>query len=290
LAALVTGCGPTSKALPGFSGKGVVAQTYPYTIWGGQFGRELSGQTEINNIHALESTTEHAPAGWYYNYNPTTDISTTEQFVPMIFDQSYFTAPNLAAAAAYGSAILGFNEPDLASQANMTVAQALTDWPAFEATGAYLVSPACATDMTVNGNWFQRFATGDGGSYVPTFSAIATHLYTAAFTDVTGVTLMNYLVALHNKWGKPIWLTEFGMIGFPGLDPATWTYPTAAQAQAFVTNVIPQLRAYGWINRFSWYPDCASAAAIAANPGIANVALSNPDGSLTTLGALYASL
>ena len=40
--------------------------------------------------------------------------------------------------------LLGFNEPDLAEQANMTVEKALELWPRLEATGMRLGSPAVA--------------------------------------------------------------------------------------------------------------------------------------------------
>jgi hypothetical protein len=50
----------------------------------------------------------------------------------------------LSAATASGKTILGFNEPDLAGQANMTVGQALDLWPRLQATGRRLGSPAVA--------------------------------------------------------------------------------------------------------------------------------------------------
>lgn len=289
--ALVAGCGPTHEAVPSFNGKGVVAQTFPFSIDSGQFGRELSGTTEKNEIHSLV-TSEARPRGWYYRYLPTNDITTTEQFVPMFYDSSYLTAPNIAAAttAGQGGAIMGFNEPDLASQANMTVAQALTAWPQLEATGCRLVAPATASAGYTGGSWLDLFVTGNGGSYIPRCDVIPVHHYTSTFTDTGGTALITWLANYRATYKKPLWLTEFGMIGFPTLDPATWTYPTALQATTFLTNVIPVLRLLGYVERFSWYPNCASAAAIAANPGIANVALANPDGSLTALGTLYASL
>lgn len=38
--------------------------------------------------------------------------------------------------------MLGFNEPDLSEEANMTVEQALSLWPQFEPIGLPLVDPS----------------------------------------------------------------------------------------------------------------------------------------------------
>jgi len=51
----------------------------------------------------------------------------------------------LAQARLSGPVLLTFNEPDLVSQANVSVAQALSLWPELMATGLRLGSPAVAT-------------------------------------------------------------------------------------------------------------------------------------------------
>ncbi len=270
-------------------GKGLPAQTFPFntTMDGLPFGRELSGDVEVAEIGGLVDNQTN-PVGWYYTYNPTTDIATRSQFIPMIYNRSYLS--QLSSAAQYGT-IIGYNEPDLSTQANVTVAQALIDWPLFEATGCRLGSPACATDMSANGNWFQLFMSGNGGGYLPRVDFICIHSYAALFTDPTGAGLLSYIDAVYQKWKKPIWVTEWGMINFVSADPTTWTYPSSAQAQAYIANVIPSLKSRSYVERFSWYPNVYASATISgstANAG--NVPLGNPDGTLTTLGALYASL
>ncbi len=47
------------------------------------------------------------------------------------------TSLPLAQASGEGRVLLGFNEPDLASQSNMSAAQALALWPRLMATGIY---------------------------------------------------------------------------------------------------------------------------------------------------------
>merc|ERR1719270_892239 len=52
--------------------------------------------------------------------------------------------------------LLGFNEPNLASQSNMSPQECASLWPKLEATGRKLVSPAMAMSGTAV-NWMQTF-------------------------------------------------------------------------------------------------------------------------------------
>jgi hypothetical protein len=61
----------------------------------------------------------------------------------MIWGQADVTTKELAAAKASGAGVLlGFNEPNVHPQSNMTVEQAIADWPELMATGLRLGSPA----------------------------------------------------------------------------------------------------------------------------------------------------
>lgn len=281
---LAIACGPTSAIDPAF-GKGVAAQSFPVDCCGGNghAGREVSGTTEINQIASLN-------ARWYYNYLPTTDIVTPGvAFVPMIFDHSYVTQQNLDAAkndpANTGGILMGFNEPDHAPpQANMTVAQALADWPSLEATGLKLVCPVTASDPSVNGSWLDLFTSGNGGQYIPRCDYIPIHFYTSTFTPASNTALSNLLNAVYAHYPKKhVWITELGMINFAGP-----TYPTVAQADAQIRSWIPFLRTQGLVDRWVWYPMDAMAQLIADDPNYANITLGNLDGSLTSLGTTYA--
>lgn len=211
----------------------------------------------------------------------------------MFYNAADVTSSNLAAASAYPW-VLGFNEPDLASQANMTVAQALALWPQLEAMGNKLISPATAGSMSAGSGWFFDFMNGVGasGGYTPRVDAIAVHSYTQNFNDSTASGLLSYIDAIYARWQKPIIVTEFSMWSFTGTY-STYTFPTSAQAQAFMTSAVAGLRLRqvgGKVLGWSWYPFAGSASAISVNPGYSNVILANPDGTLTTLGQLYASL
>jgi hypothetical protein len=224
----------------------------------------------------------------FANYLPTTDDSHAG-FMPMIFDHAACTIPSITAAAAYGT-ILAFNEPDQsAPQANMTVAQAISDWAIIVANkgSARLGSPVCASNMSTPGLWFDQFMS-DPSAPNPDF--IAMHRYTSNFAApvTAATTIITEAAANYARWRRPVKITEFGMIGFTGPDPATWTYPTEAQAIAFIQEIIPRFRNCPWLETFIWYPTTVNAAAIAQNAGVLNVLLcDNITGALTNVGRAY---
>ena len=98
--------------------------------------------------------------GWYYDWG-TSPVGTTPgiEFVPMIWAHRNVNRKELDAAIASGAGVLlGFNEPDARRQSNMTVAQAIADWPQLQATGLRLGSPATGTgDDTKPGGWLRSF-------------------------------------------------------------------------------------------------------------------------------------
>lgn len=78
----------------------------------------------------------------------------------MIWGAASVDRAELDRARQAGSTLLGFNEPDFDSQANMSVEQALDLWPQLQATGLRLGSPAPAVDAAEPGGWLDRFLSG----------------------------------------------------------------------------------------------------------------------------------
>ena len=75
---------------------------------------------------------------WFYTWQPYPMRITQPdrvEFVPMIWGETFVEPKQLELAKKNGSVLLGFNEPDLPDQANMTVQQALDLWPHLTATG-----------------------------------------------------------------------------------------------------------------------------------------------------------
>ncbi|WP_232533988.1 glycoside hydrolase family protein [Plantactinospora sp. KBS50] len=191
-------------------------------------------------------------AGWYYTWNVGHQGVTTPkgtEFVPMIWGPGSLTASNLRQAKANGRYLLGFNEPDMGGQANMSVEQALDLWPQLEATGLTLGSPAVAWGGDRQGEWLDRFMSGARQrGYRVDF--IALHWYGGDFTTANAVNqLKSYLSAVHARYGLPIWLTEFALIDFSN----GVRFPSQDQQAAFLTAATRMLDGLSWLHRYAWF-------------------------------------
>ena len=69
--------------------------------------------------------------------------------------------------------------------------------------------------------------------------------------------LRQYLQRVYDKYGKPIWLTEFALINFANYNQATGTYttvyPTWENQARFATLAIAKLNALHFVERYAWY-------------------------------------
>jgi RNA polymerase sigma factor (sigma-70 family) len=190
-------------------------------------------------------------ASWYYTWSAGPGVSAPSgvSFVPMIWGAANVTSATLAQVRGEGHILLGFNEPDLASQSNLTVSNALSLWPKLMATGMTLGSPAVADDAATPGSWLARFMSGaHARGYRVNF--ITVHWYGGDFATAAAVSqLKSYLQAIYARYHLPIWLTEFGLANFGG-SPA---FPTAAQQAAFLTAATTMLGKLDYIQRYAWF-------------------------------------
>ncbi|MFI8185175.1 sigma-70 family RNA polymerase sigma factor [Actinacidiphila glaucinigra] len=191
-------------------------------------------------------------ASWYYTWSTGhQDVATppSGRFVPMIWGPASVTADSLAQAKAQGPYLLGFNEPDMAQQSNMSVEQALTLWPRLMDAGRILGSPAVATNGATAGGWLDRFMSGaEAKGYRVDF--ITLHWYGGDFRTSEAVSqLTSYLEAVHQRYHKPIWLTEYALIDFSH----GTRFPTAGQQAAFVTASTKALEALPYVQRYAWF-------------------------------------
>jgi RNA polymerase sigma factor (sigma-70 family) len=189
-------------------------------------------------------------ASWYYTWSPTHSGISGPGFVPMIWGGDSADAASLAKAKQAGPYLLGFNEPDMAGQANMSVDQALALWPRLEAAGKVLGSPAVAYGGDTAGGWLDRFMTGARQKgYRVDF--IALHWYGGDFTAPDAVAqLKAYVQAVHNRYHKPVWLTEFALTDFAN---GGTRYPTDQQQAAFVTAAAKMLDGLPYLQRYAWF-------------------------------------
>jgi hypothetical protein len=205
------------------------------------------------------------------------------EWVPMVWGAGSVTSIAIHALTAdrrSGRArfLLGFNEPDSGSQANMTPEQAAALWPRLESTGLRLGSPAPAVP---DDGWLSRFMAIARTRHLRV-DFIALHFY-QDFTDPQAVhELRSQLISIHRRYGRPLWITEIGALDIRAWGEHMHSAPSTALAIAYLRRLLPMLDGLGFVQRYAWFTDfCAGA------PGCPYSALVNRSGTPTALGRLY---
>ena len=218
-------------------------------------------------------------ASWYYTWSSDhagVASPPSVRFVPMIWGAGSVTPATLRRVRHEGHYLLGFNEPDNSGQSNMTVSQALHLWPQLMGTGLKLGSPAVATDAATAGGWLDRFMRGIAARHYRV-NFIAVHWYGGDFATRKAVgELKSYLQAIHARYHRPLWLTEFALIRFG----ATVTFPTPRQQAAFVTAATSMLEHLRYLQRYAWF-------ALPATPGDGTAGLFRPGAIPTAAGRAF---
>lgn len=232
------------------------------------------------NFTGVQQALAESGASWYYNWGTSPNgitASADVSFVPMIWGPGSVTSAALTEVRHEGNVLLGFNEPNLTSQSNMTVAQALDLWPKLMATGMTLGSPAVAYGAATPGGWLDQFMAGaKSRGYRVDF--ITLHWYGGDFAAGPAVQqLESYIQAVHARYHLPIWLTEFALTNFSGATP---TYPTDAQQAAFVTAATKMLDGLPYVQRYAWF-------ALPTSAGSGTTGLFNPGPSVTQVGQAF---
>jgi hypothetical protein len=195
-------------------------------------------------------------ARWAYDWSATKPPAGGPEWVPMVWGTGSVTPgviASLAAARRAGSAryLLGFNEPDLSSQANMTPERAASLWPQLERTGLRLGSPAPASP---DDGWLARFMVLARARNLRV-DFIALHFY-QDFTDPAAVvSLRRQLVAVHRVYGKPIWITEIGAMDIRSWHEPMRRSPTRTLAQSYMRRLFAMLDALPFVQRYAWFTD-----------------------------------
>ena len=142
-------------------------------------------------------------------------------------------------------ALLGFNEPDIPSHANMSVSEAVELWkqyvlPAKSKFGYRLGSPGISSDPKGKA-WLQSFTKELDGKDGIDF--IVAHWYGADFAQMA-----SHLGDLHHTFGKRIWLTEFAYSHMG--DPFV---PTEDMVSAFMSKSLPFLDECPFVERYCYF-------------------------------------
>ena len=223
----------------------------------------------VYNTAALTQRFESAPISWAYNWDsqPGGDIPANFNFVPMMWGplpvHTGRWKSNADAAIASGSThLLGFNEPDLPAQANLSPQQAAEAWRTYMepyAGKAKLGSPAvCNGEDKVGLSWLSRFFEACGGC---TVDFVAIHWYGLASDAGVEHFKAHVAKAVEVAAGRPLWITEFQPHGSP------------EEQAGFLKKVLPWLDESS-VERYAYFQ--------------VDAILASADG-LTDLGAQYAA-
>jgi hypothetical protein len=196
---------------------------------------------------------------WVYSWKPRDlyiNPPISVQYIPMIWNAADVTTAKLDEAKSTGSPfLLGFNEPDLPEQANMTVDQALTLWPQLEATGLELCSPATSGNPSRSGSWQEQFFAGAKARNMR-IDKLCVHWYGTTF-DPTQATaqLKIFLMAAYQKYRLPIWLTEFALTRWLDYSNGYYVaeYPSPAIQAEFVRQASAMMEALPFLERYAWF-------------------------------------
>jgi len=235
---------------------------------------------------AADMNTASAGISWWYNWaaQPDAGIRTTYSDYGVDFVPQAWNAAGISGVNSWVSQdnkvkyLLGFNEPNFVSQANMTPSQAAAAWPQLQAIadqyGLKLVSPAvnyCGNCVSENGitytnpfKWLDDFFAACPGCRV---DYIALHWY-------GGGNSMTGYIDDARKYGKPIWVTEFADWDATGVTPEV--------QKNYLAGTTNFLERDPDVFRYSWF--------IGRGPGATTypyIDLYGADGTMTELGQLY---
>ncbi len=224
---------------------------------------------------------------WWYNwyYQPESAVSQVFknyeiEFVPMAWGKSINEAGLRAFYASHPEAkfLLGFNEPNFLSQANMKPSEAAALWPKLEKIakdyGLKIVGPA----VNYSGDPVQE----NGVTYSNPTAYLDAFFTACPNCQVDYIAVHNYMcysgalsdyINQFKKYNKPIWLTEF----------ACWDQPniTFEMQKNLMMGAIDYLENEPIIFRYSWFNGDRAGA-------YPYISLFSPQsGKLTELGQLY---
>lgn len=194
-----------------------------------------------NDLNLTNST-------WRYSWDAGGSTTSTVEYVP-IRQNGGWPAWGDINAKTYVSHVLGFNEPDHTEQSNLTVSQALAEWPDMLRTGLRIGSPACT-----NFSWLYSFMDScKAKNYRVDY--VAVHAYWGGKSPSNWYNDLKYI---HDRTGRPIWITEWNN----GANWTTETWPTtdkslsaanAAKQLADLKGILAVLDTASFIERYSIY-------------------------------------
>ncbi|KAJ7154903.1 glycosyl hydrolase catalytic core-domain-containing protein [Mycena crocata] len=183
---------------------------------------------------------------WYHHWEdgPVPQMPGKNEYVPMFWGAkkwSKWNARKAEMAKKTPQYLLGFNEPDISSQGDMSPAYAADVWMKeihpWAANGVKLGSPAVAWDL----DWTMKFLAElkKRGGHV---DFVSVHWY-GSYKDIEG--FKKFVSSAHSRFGYNIWVTELGV--------TTGSRPTQQQTKSFMMAAYAWMDSVGFVDRASWF-------------------------------------
>jgi hypothetical protein len=177
---------------------------------------------------------------WHYDWGAGSNSSLNVEFIPMRHNKYWddFSKINSKKNTTH---VLGYNEPERPDQADMTVEEAIEQWPQLLRSGLRLGSPAPSDGGL---SWLYSFIDKcDKLNYRVDF--VAVHWYQGG---QTAKQFYNWLKAVHDRTGRPLWITEWN-------NGANWTCckPTYTEQAIAIEKFIHMLDTTSFVERYSLY-------------------------------------
>jgi Glycosyl hydrolase catalytic core len=227
----------------------------------------------------------------YWNYGWSTNRienhPRSSDFAPMLWGgmenrsmfRKYIDASNLRTNIAKGLVpyVLGFNEPDSEGQANLSVKQAIDQWPVLHNLNVPLVSPSC---VNPGSEWMIDFMSNATKNCLRV-DYLGVHWYGGTNPKSFKRVIMRYW----NLHKMPIIITEFAPADW-GTDGVTMTQNrhSPAEVLSFMKVVLPWLERQKFIYGYAWFPFRDT------SPHGWSSALYYSNGTITAAGRYYKSV
>ncbi|OOF96442.1 glycoside hydrolase family 128 protein [Aspergillus carbonarius ITEM 5010] len=208
-----------------------------------------------NDASLVKSLTsgKSGAVSWSYNWAQEADgtMPSGVKFVPMLWGTgsvSTWTTAVEKALSGGSTHILGFNEPDMTSQADMTASNAATLYKKYitpYGDRATLISPAVtSSENSGQGlSWFKTFMSECTSCNI---SALAVHWYGGSFAQLES--FMTEAISTAGQYDiDEVWLTEFA------LDADTNGISDAATAKTFLEKSIAWLDSHPKVGGYAYF-------------------------------------
>lgn len=212
-------------------------------------------------------------ASWYYNWgtSPNSSVNTNLEYVPMVWGAgNEASSLNVMKNKGYHT-VLGYNEPENSNsgQSNVSVNTAIANAQHFIDSGLRFGSPAVERlDIALETNgWLEQYINGVGIDNID-FIAVHEYVYNVCTcggdkdTKEYAKEFLDKVQNLYDKYQKPIWITEMGVVNWD----QWWkhySYESEAgkrevyQFMDYIINGYDDVKGLNdleYVERYAWFP------------------------------------